>query len=144
MRNGSKWLPEKSKTWIKPKLYEKRCPKGQSLKMRLVCVRVLARILKLPVQNNNSKISAHPEVATTLLPLLIPSTFNSLMCQKGQFTYLSCHRRWFVRKIFGYYPPKVKIENISQKILPVHKESFQENACPKDRQDGSWLSAWSA
>ena len=46
--------------------------------------------------------------------LLIPTTFNSLLCQKGQ-----CHRRWFSKKIFGYYPKKVKIKNSSWKFLPV-------------------------
>ena len=57
-----------------------------------------------------SKISACPDLATYLLQIPIPATYNSLVCQKGQFTLQLCHRRWFVRKIFGYYTPKVKIE----------------------------------
>ena len=40
----------------------------------------------------------------------IPATFNSLVCQKGQFTLQLCLRRWFGKKIFSYYTPKVKIE----------------------------------
>ena len=32
--------------------------------------RVLARISKMPVQNSNSKISAHPNLATSLLLIL--------------------------------------------------------------------------
>ena len=72
--------------------------------------RVLARISEMPVQNSIFKISARPDLATNLLQILIPATFNSLVCQKGQLTLLLCPRRWFVRKIFIYYPPKVKIE----------------------------------
>ena len=36
-----------------------------------------------PVQNSNSKISACPDLDTYLLQILIPNTFNSLLCQKG-------------------------------------------------------------
>ena len=42
--------------------------------------RILARISKMPVQNGNFKISAHPDLATNLLQILIPATFNSLAC----------------------------------------------------------------
>ena len=72
--------------------------------------RVLARISKMPVQNSNFKISARPDWVTNLLQILIPTIFYSLLCQKGQFTLQLCPRRWFVSKILGYYPPKVKIE----------------------------------
>ena len=74
---------------------------------------VLARISKMPVQNSNFKISAGPDIATDLFQILIPATFNSLVCQKGHFAFQLCPRRWFVRKIFGYYTPKVKIEKSS-------------------------------
>ena len=63
----------------------------------------------MPVQNSNFKISARPDLATYLLQIRIPATFNSLVCQKGQFTLQLCSRRWFVRNIFVNYPPKVKI-----------------------------------
>ena len=76
-------------------------------------IRVLARISKKPVENSNFKISALPDLATNLLPMLIPATINCLVCQKGQNTLQLCHRRWFVRKIFGYYNPNVKIEKSS-------------------------------
>ena len=72
--------------------------------------RVLARISKMPVQNSNLKIFALPDLATYLLQILIPATFSSLVCQKGQFTFQLCLRRWFVRKIFSYYTPKVTIK----------------------------------
>ena len=71
------------------------------------------RISKMPVQNSYFKISARPDLATYLLKILIPATFNSLVCQKEQFTLQLCPRRWFVREIFGYKTPKVKIEKSS-------------------------------
>ena len=45
-------------------------------------IRVLARISKMPVQNSIFKISAHPDLATYLLQILIPATFNSLVCPR--------------------------------------------------------------
>ena len=68
-------------------------------------IRVLARISKMPVQNSHSKISTRPDLATNLLQILIPTTIDSLLCQKGHFTRQLCPRRWFVMKTFGYYPP---------------------------------------
>ena len=79
--------------------------------------RVLARILKMPVQNSNSKISACPNSATNLLQILKPTTFNSCMCQKGQFTLQS--QKMVCLEDIQLFPPNVKIENSSQKILPV-------------------------
>ena len=78
----------------------------------------------MPVQNSDFKISARPDLATYLLQILIPATFNSLVCQKGQFTLQLCTRRWLVRKILGYYTPKVKIEKSSLKFLPVQTGGF--------------------
>ena len=49
------------------------------------------------------------------------TTFNGLLCQKGQFTHQPCARRWVVRKIFGYYPLFI--------------EMF---ACPKRIFSGNW------
>ena len=65
------------------------------------------------VQNNNSIISARPDLDANLLQFFIPTMFNSLLCQKGQFPPKLCLRRSFVSKLFGYYPQKVKIENSS-------------------------------
>ena len=68
----------------------------------------------MPVQNSNFKISARPDLAAYLLQILIPATIiNSLVCQKGQFILQLYPRGWFVRKIFGDYTPKVKIEKSS-------------------------------
>ena len=78
----------------------------------------------MPVQNSNFKISARPDLATYLLQILIPATFSSLVCQKEQFILQLCPKRWLVRKIFGYYTPKVKIEKSSEKFLPVQTGVF--------------------
>ena len=68
-----------------------------------LAVRVLARISKMPVRNDNSKKPACPDLATNQLQILIPTAFNSLLCQKSQFILKLCPERWFVRKIFDYY-----------------------------------------
>ena len=39
----------------------------------------------MSVQNSNSNISAHPELATQLLQIPITTAFNILLCHKGQF-----------------------------------------------------------
>ena len=67
----------------------------------------------MPVQNSNFKLFARPDLATNLPQILIPTIFDSLLCQKGQFTLQLCPRRLFVSKILGNYPPKVKIEKSS-------------------------------
>ena len=53
-------------------------------------IRVLVRISKMPVQNSNSKMFARPDLATNLLSILIPTRYNSLLCQKGNlhFSYV--------------------------------------------------------
>ena len=68
--------------------------------------RVLARISKMSVQNNNSC----PDLVSQLLQILIiiPTTFVRLLFLKGQFTHKPCHRRCFSGKIFGYCPQKSK------------------------------------
>ena len=78
----------------------------------------------MPVQNSNFKISGRPDLATNLLQILIPVTFNSLECWKEQFTLQLFPRRVFVRDIFGYYSPKVKIEKIYIEFLHVLTGGF--------------------
>ena len=79
----------------------------------ITSTRVLARISKMPVQNSNFQISARPDLDTNQFPILIPSTTDCLVYQKGQYTLQLCLRRWFLRKIFGYYTPNVNIEKSS-------------------------------
>ena len=76
--------------------------------------------------------------ATQLLHILIPTSLISL-CQKGQFAVQPCSRRWFVRKIFGYYPRKIKIENNIYRNVCLSNKRFLGTVCPKDRLDRSWL-----
>ena len=64
--------------------------------------RVLARDLKMPVQNINSKVSTRPELGTNLLQILIPTTFNSLLGEKGQLTHQPCPRTGFGGKILDF------------------------------------------
>ena len=78
-------------------------------------MQVLGRILKLPVQNSNSKISACPDLYIQLLQILIPTTNDSLLCQKGHFTLWPCPRRSFICKN--------KILLLSQKV-PVLKTGW--------------------
>ena len=60
------------------------------------------------------------------------------MCQKGQFTLQLCPSRWFVRKIFDYYPPKVKIEKIFIEMFACPNRRFLGNSLSK-RQVGRVL-----
>ena len=86
-------------------------------------LRVLARISKMPVQNSNFQKFARPDLATYLLQILIPATFVSLVCQKGQFTLQLCPRRWFVRKISCYNTSKLK--NHRRKFCLSKQEAFR-------------------
>ena len=101
--------------------------------------RVLARISKMPVQNINSKISAWPDLATYQLYILILTTFNSLLCQKGHFTLQLCPRRWFVSKITWLLPPKSKNWKLFIEIFACPKRRFSGN-CISKRQAG-WVLA---
>ena len=65
----------------------------------------------MPVQNNNFKISARPDLATSLLQILIPATINSLVCQKGQFTLQLCPRSGLLGKYLVITPRKSKLKN---------------------------------
>ena len=88
----------------------------------------------MPVQNSNFKISARPDLATNLLRFIIPNTSASLSCQKEQFTLKPCPKRWFVRKIFGYYPPKLKI--LLRKLCLSKKEVFRRVPVQKTGRTG--------
>ena len=63
----------------------------------------------MPVQKSKSKVFGRPDLDANLIQFLILTTFNSILCQKGQFTLRLHPRRSFVSKIFGYYLQKVKI-----------------------------------
>ena len=57
----------------------------------------------------------------------LSTTSYSLLGQKGQFTLQPCPRNWLVKKLFViFYPIRVKIENSSEKFLPIKEGGFQE------------------
>ena len=84
------------------------------------------------MHDSNHRISACPNLAIQLLQILIPTTFNSLLYQKRQFTLLLRLGR-FVRKIFGCCLKKVVIERFSEKYMICMGlgPSFQQTAYPK-------------
>ena len=63
-------------------------------------------LFNMPVQNTNHKISARKDLAAQLLHIITPTIFDSLLCQKRQFTVQSCLRRCVTKE---------KIELSSQK-----------------------------
>ena len=81
----------------------------------------------MPVQNNNFKISALPDLAANLIQILRPTTCISLLCLQRQFTLQLCPKKELVRKTFDYYPQNDKIENSLYKFLPVQKGVFLGN-----------------
>ena len=63
----------------------------------------------MPVQNNNFKISARPDLATNLLQIFIPATINSLECQKGNL-----HLRYVLEDgLFRKYLVELHPENLN-------------------------------
>ena len=96
-------------------------------------LRVLARILKMPVQNNNFKFFAGLDLATYLLQILIPATFNGLVCQKGQFIIQLSTRRWFVWNISGYWP---KLKNHHRNFCLSKQEVFRKLPVQKTGRTG--------
>ena len=74
---------------------------------------VFARILKMLVLDSYLKISACPDLATDLFKILIPTTFNNLLCQKGEFILKPCPKIFLDRETIDYYLKKVKFENYS-------------------------------
>ena len=77
----------------------------------------------MPVQNNIHKIFARPDLATLFLQILMPTTFSSVLCQKGLFALQPC-LRWFVRKIYGYAGPNKQKMKILQGIYCLPKKQF--------------------
>ena len=67
---------------IFPKLSGGLAAAGMNVLWQAGC-RVLARILKMPVQNSRSKISTHPDLATELLQILTPTRLNIVCVKKG-------------------------------------------------------------
>ena len=94
----------------------------------------------MPVQIRHSKISAHPDVDTNLLKIVIPTTLNSLLCQKGQITLLFSHvlEDGSLRKYLVINPKKSKLK-ILHRNFPYSKRRSSDN-CLSERQAG-WVLA---
>ena len=87
-------------------------------------LRVLARISKIPVQNSYFKISARPDLATYLLQILIPATYNSLVCQKGNLHFSYVLEDGLLRKYLVITPQKSKMKNHHRKFCLSKQEVF--------------------
>ena len=99
----------------------------------LLNVRVLARISKMPVQNSSSKIILN------LLQIYFKSLYQlhiNAYCVKKAFTHQQCPIKCFVRKVFGYYLQKVKIEIPYGKVCLPRKEVFMKLPVQKTGRTG--------
>ena len=85
----------------------------------------------MPVQNSNSKISAHPDLATQLLQILIPTILNSLLCQKGQFTLQPALEDGLLEKYLVIAPRKSKLEILHRNFCLSKKEVFSKQPVQK-------------
>ena len=92
----------------------------------------------MPLQNSNVKISARPDLATQLLQIIMPTTFDSLLCPKCQFTLQQCIRRLFIMKRYMVISPKIKTFEFFMEIFACLKRSFSGNHLSK-RQGGQAL-----
>ena len=92
----------------------------------------------MPVQNSNSQISARPDLATNLPHILLPTTFNSLLCQKMQFTqHLDVLEDGLLGKYLVIIPPPPPPPPPRSYILKFFIENF---ACLKRSFSGNCLS----
>ena len=63
------------------------------------------------VQNSNSKISSHPNLAMHLIHILLPTTFKMYCVKKGILNFSYDLEDGLFKKYFFITPEKVKIEN---------------------------------
>ena len=92
----------------------------------------------MAVQNNNSKISACPDLATDLLQILIPTILYPIVSKRAIYTSIQpCHRRWSDRKIFGYYPKMSNLKIPHRKLRLSKKEVFRKNYVQETDWTGS-------
>ena len=93
--------------------------------------RVLARISKMPDQNSKFKIPAHPDLATSLLQILIPATISSLVCQKGQYTLQLC-----LREYIFITPEKSRLRNFHRNFCLSKQVVFRKLPVQKTGRTG--------
>ena len=78
----------------------------------------------MPVQNNNFKISARPDLATDLLQILIPAISNRLVCQKGQFHFSYVLEDGLLEKYLVITTQKSKLKNLHRNFCLSKQEFF--------------------
>ena len=99
--------------------------------------RVLGRISKMPVQKSILKIFARPDLATYLLQILIPATFDSLVCPKGQFTLqLYVLEDGLSGKYLVITPQKSKLKNHHRNFCLSKQEVFRKLPVQKTGRTG--------
>ena len=101
--------------------------------------RVLARISKMPVQNSNFKISARPDLATYVLKILIPATFNSLVCQNGNLYVSYVLEDSLLGKYLVITPQKSKLKNHHRNFCLSNQEVFRKLPVQKTGRAGPGL-----
>ena len=94
--------------------------------MPLNC-RVLARISKMPVQNSNFKVSAHPDLTTDLLQILIPPAIsNSKWVKKGNLHFSYVLEDGLLGKYLVITTQKSKLKNLHRIFCLSKQEVFRK------------------
>ena len=79
----------------------------------------------MPVQSSNFKISARPDLATSLLQILIPATINSYVIEDG-----------LLRKYFVITPQKSKLKNLDRNFCLSKQVVFRKLPAQKTGRTG--------
>ena len=99
--------------------------------------RVLARISKMPVQKSILKIFARPDLATYLLQILVPATFDSLKCvKKGNLHFSYVLEDGLLGKYLVITPQKSKLKNHHRKFCLSKQEVFSKLPVQKTGRTG--------
>ena len=90
----------------------------------------------MSVQNSNSKLSASPDLANNLLQILVSTTFNSLLCQKGNLHYVL--KNGLLGKYLVITPKtkKSKLKILYRKCCLSKKEISSKLPVQRKRLDG--------
>ena len=90
----------------------------------------------MPVQSSNFKISARPDLATSLLQILIPATINSLVCHKGHLHFSYAIEDGLLRKYFVITPQKSKLKNLDRNFCLSKQVVFRKLPVQKTGRTG--------
>ena len=90
----------------------------------------------MPVQNSNFKISARPGLATNLLQILIPATFNSLHIKKGNLHFSCVLEYGLLERYLFITPLKSKLKILHKNVCLSKQEVFSKLAVQKTGRTG--------